>query len=513
MRVGNLLRSSPATAMTAGIVSTCVVAVGAWVPALWYDEIATLSAARRSVSELGRLVNNVDAAHALHYLWMDLWLRLAPDDAFWLRLPSALALGFAAAGLAVLTRRLIQSSVAPVIAALLLVLLPTMARAGVEGRGYAFAIAAVIWATVAFESMVRAKVSDEQWYSSAAAYVLAMMAAIGFSSFCALLVPAHAVTVTLRSRTRSALRPLVLCGLIAAVVSTPLLLEVKSQSGQVAWIADQSLSPLTRVFEIFFAGAPAMVAFALAALAGALLAVRRGAAPMPTRLDSPMSLSSVCVPWLTVPPVLLALYSALVQPVFWARYLWFTVPALALLLTAAIVILAGTRRWLGVTALVAFMVLAVPAFAAQRTPLAKPRGHDYPAVSAVLAERSRPGDCIVFRTLQGMNEPSRFVAVAYPDGFGKPRDVLRDSSAPTARQLGGLWDMSLPTKEVTARTGTCPRVWVFTDAADSGAASTLMRDAGFRSQSEFERGPLRLIECNRTTEAGHGAPRQLSRGQ
>lgn len=506
------MQSSPGAAVTAGIVSTCVVAVGAWVPALWYDEIATLSAAQRSVGELGRLLTNVDAAHGLHYLSMDLWLRLVPDDAFWLRLPSVVALGIAAAGIAVLARRLIRSSAAPLIAALLLVLLPTMARVGVEGRGYAFAVAAVIWATVSLESMVRARLAGEPWYLPASGYVLAMVAAIGFSPFCVLLVPAQVITVALRSRTRCALSALLGCGVAAAVISAPLLLEVKSQSGQVAWIAQQDLSGFTRVFEIFFAGAPAMVVFTLAVLAVTLVVLRRRAAPTPTPNGSPLSLTSVCVPWMIAPPVFLALYSATVQPVFWARYLWFTVPALALLLAGAIVVLASARRWLGVTALVTFMLLAVPVFIGQRMPLAKPRGHDYPEVSAFLAEHSREGDCIVFRTLQGMSEPSRFVAVAYPGGFGKPRDVLRDPSAPTARQQGGLWDNSLPAERLSAQTRTCPRVWVFTDVADLGAASALMGDVGFRTQSTYQRGPLRLIECNRAPEGPGGAPRPVSRG-
>ncbi|MBI4944103.1 MAG: hypothetical protein HY830_25460, partial [Actinobacteria bacterium] len=58
---------------------------------LWEDELATLSAATRSWSDLGRLVRTVDGVHATYYGLMHVWTAVFGTSAVSLRLPSVLA--------------------------------------------------------------------------------------------------------------------------------------------------------------------------------------------------------------------------------------------------------------------------------------------------------------------------------------------------------------------------------------------------------------------------------------
>ena len=45
-----------------------------WVPSIWYDEAATITATTRSWPELWRMLGTVDAVHGLYYLLMHAWI-------------------------------------------------------------------------------------------------------------------------------------------------------------------------------------------------------------------------------------------------------------------------------------------------------------------------------------------------------------------------------------------------------------------------------------------------------
>ena len=86
--------------------ATVVSAAWACRPSLWFDEGATISAAAsRTLPELWRLLGHIDAVHGAYYLLMHGWFALFPPTEFWSRLPSALAVGAAAAGVTVFTGR------------------------------------------------------------------------------------------------------------------------------------------------------------------------------------------------------------------------------------------------------------------------------------------------------------------------------------------------------------------------------------------------------------------------
>jgi len=89
-----------------------VSAAGSARPSFWFDEAATISAGSRSLPELWRLLGNIDAVHGLYYLLMHAWLTIFPATEFWLRLPSCLAVGVAAAGVVVLGKSFSSRTVA-----------------------------------------------------------------------------------------------------------------------------------------------------------------------------------------------------------------------------------------------------------------------------------------------------------------------------------------------------------------------------------------------------------------
>ena len=134
----------------AGAGAAAVTSIAIGVPAPWRDEQATAAAASREWGQLLDLVTGTtDAVHAGYYALMKLWVDVFGVDPFWLRLPSAIAVGFAAAGVVVLGTMLDRTRTG-LIAAAVLVLLPRVFWSGGEARSYALQIAAAVWLTVLF---------------------------------------------------------------------------------------------------------------------------------------------------------------------------------------------------------------------------------------------------------------------------------------------------------------------------------------------------------------------------
>ena len=155
-RIGREVLMRPAfergwlTPTVTGIAAAAVTSIAIGVPAPWRDEQATAAAASRTWPQLVELVTgSTDAVNAVYYALMQLWVGLVGVDPFWLRLPSAIAVGVAAAGVVVLGRQLDRTRTG-LIAAVLLVLLPRVFWAGGEARSYALQIAAAVWLTVLF---------------------------------------------------------------------------------------------------------------------------------------------------------------------------------------------------------------------------------------------------------------------------------------------------------------------------------------------------------------------------
>src|SRR5260370_4638973 len=74
----------------------------------WRDETATLSAVQRPFGALISMLGNVDAVHGAYYVIIWVVVRLGGTSELVTRLPSALAMAAAAAGVAAIGRRLVS---------------------------------------------------------------------------------------------------------------------------------------------------------------------------------------------------------------------------------------------------------------------------------------------------------------------------------------------------------------------------------------------------------------------
>ena len=199
-----LERVRPAPTLTTGkfdplAIATFAVllsAAGAARPSLWFDEAATISAGSRSVPELWRLLGNIDAVHGLYYLLMHGWLAVFPATEFWIRLPSCLAVGAAAAGVVVLGRQFTSRTVA-VSAGIVFAILPRITWAGIEARPYALSTACAVWLTVLV--VVAARRDRPMWWI---AYLVGLVVSTVVNIFAVLIVLPHVVAVTLAAGQR-----------------------------------------------------------------------------------------------------------------------------------------------------------------------------------------------------------------------------------------------------------------------------------------------------------------------
>ena len=171
-----------------GVLAAALSLVGAGRPSFWYDEAATISASySRSLGQLWQMMGNVDAVHGLYYLLMHGWFTIFPPTEFWSRVPSALAVGGAAAGLVVLGKQFSSRTVA-LSAGVICAILPRATWAGIEARPYALTMMVAAWSTVLLVHAARRN-NDWVWLC----YGAAMAAAILLDVYLALMFLAHTV--------------------------------------------------------------------------------------------------------------------------------------------------------------------------------------------------------------------------------------------------------------------------------------------------------------------------------
>jgi mannosyltransferase len=158
-------------------------------PQLWRDELATWSAASRSLPQLWAMLHNIDAVLGVYYFGLHLWMAVFGDSATSMRLPSVIAMTVAAGVVALIGRRL-AGNVAGLASGFVFALIPSVSRYGQEARPYAFATLFAALATLMFlRAMERPHWSRWALYS-------VMLAAAGAANLIALTVAvAHLVIV------------------------------------------------------------------------------------------------------------------------------------------------------------------------------------------------------------------------------------------------------------------------------------------------------------------------------
>lgn len=436
-------------AAVAGVVS----GAGASRPSLWFDEGATISAsASRSLPELWRLLGHIDAVHGLYYLLMHGWFALLPPTEFFSRMPSCLAVAAAAAGVVVFTRQLSGRTTA-VCAGVVFAILPRTTWAGIEARSYALSTAAAVWLTVLLIVAIR---RNRPW--PWLAYALGLTLSILLSINLVLLVLVHAAVLALLAHRRSAGGWWAVTSAAAVGMSLPFLMFAHGQVWQVAWISSLKRSIFLDVVHRQYFDHSVWFAVLAGVVIIAAIAFPSAGARAPE--SDTRSLLIICAAWIIVPTVVVLLYSALSEPIYYPRYLCFTSPAMAVVLATCIVTIAR-KPWPIAGVLVLFAVAALPDYLfTQRGPYAK-EGWDYSQVADVISAHAAPGDCLlVDNTVRWAPGPIRALLATRPAAFRELADVERGARGP---DRGTLWDGHIAVWLVADRIAECTTVWTISD--------------------------------------------------
>jgi mannosyltransferase len=405
-------------------------------PSLWRDEAYTLTTAQRSFGQIFALVLHVDAVHGPYYLGMHVVIGVLGTSAAALRLPSLLATSLAAGITAALGRRLGRMTGLPgpgltgLLAGLLYVATPQTTFYAQDARPYGLVTACAAAAT--YLLLVALADGRKRWW---ACYGVAIAATGMASLFALLLVPAHAVTL-LVTRSRARLLPWLAAAAAAVVVLAPLVVLGYRQDRTLGWISRPGLRAAGNLFEHSAGSRQLIPLVAVLAVVGVVASLRPG-----RRRE--LSVATVAVPWLVLPPLVL-LGVSLIRPVYVERYVVFGQPALALLGAAGLVglasLIAGSPLGIRIPALTWIVpVVIVAVWAAgligpqQAVRRSSARPDNLRAVSAVVAANERPGDAVFF-----IPSETRVVSLGYPAPFRRLRDLALGESPVASGTLTGV---------------------------------------------------------------------------
>jgi len=490
--------------------ATAVSLAGAGRPSFWYDEAATISASySRSLGQLWRMLGNVDAVHGLYYLLMHGWFQVFAPMEFASRVPSALAVGGAAAGVVVLARQFSPRTVALASGAFCAIL-PRTTWAGIEARPYAWSMLAAVWLTVL---LVRAARRDDvrAWL----AYGAGVGASILLDAYLVLMPLAHLVFLCACGRTRTVLVRFGAASVLAVSALAPLLAVVAGQAHQIKWVPPVGRRTVEDVVvqQYFERSPPFAVLSALLVAAAIALSLRSAGRP------GDRELLTIAASWLVVPTAAIVFWSMLSVPIYTPRYLSFTAPAMALILgVCAARVTAGVTSQPWATAVLVglvgiFAAAAIPNYSlVQRNPYAK-YGMDYSQVADLIGAQAAPGDCLLVNdTVTFMPAPMRPLLAARPDAYRKLVDLTLWQRA---TDRNDVFDTNLIPEVVATPLSHCRVVWIITQADGSvpahergvaippgpgyGAtpAFTVPRDVGFRLVERWQFNLVQVIKGER----------------
>ncbi|MEU8139367.1 glycosyltransferase family 39 protein [Streptodolium elevatio] len=458
-------------------------------PVLWRDELATWTAAQRSVPELFAMLGNVDASAGGFYLFMRGWTAVFGDGTLAMRMPAMLAMAGTAACVVLLGRRAFGRP-AGAAAGVVFALLPSVSRYGQEARAYGF-----VCLTFAVATLLLARAAERPTIRRWAAYSTAV-ALLGVWHLVALAgLAGHVAWLAARpGSARGAERPSVRRAFLVAVAAgTAPLAPLAAVAGgqrvrQIEWIPRPDLDTLQVLLPRLAASGPVAVALAVLALGACTGPHRRSAAGY-----FGVALVPVAVVW--------AVSRAGDTSYFLPRYFLFTLPAWAVLAGAGIAVLAdrlaaagratgssGDRQTPGPapvpapiarpitppTATVATAVLLALVAAigvSDQRQLRAPGAHeqrDYPERSAaswvdyrgiadLLRARQRPGDGIVYASVDQRLWHTDAGVEYYLRGELRPNDVLLGRSGV---DRDDLWTYDCLDSEACLRAADPERIWL-----------------------------------------------------
>ncbi|MET0974279.1 MAG: glycosyltransferase family 39 protein [Leifsonia sp.] len=440
-------------AAVVGVIATGISWAASWIPSFWGDEAASVMSAERPIPSLIAELGRIDAVHGLYYLFLHGWIGAFGASELSVRLPSAIAVGIAAAGVVTLASRFAGLRVA-VLAGLVFSVLPRVTAMGDEARSYAMQAAVAVWLMVWFLHLLRGRdTRPRAWLAygvvlGLSAYLFLYLLLLTAVQVAAVLLAARG-TRPQRAGTR---RLVVAASSVAVIVALPILVIADRQKEQIAFLARRDYATAYSVLvDQWFGWVPLAVLCWLlvgCALAATFLCRRRPAsAAASTRRDGVV----LALAWLVLPTALLLLLNGFVTPLYNVRYLSFVTPAVAILIAiglAAVPELLGRvssrplrAATLAAELLVIVAVVAAPAYLMQRTPFAKDGGSDWREVATAVRAEARPGDPIVFDQATKPSQRPRLAMRLYPQDFAAVRDVAL--ATPFARRAG-LWDAVHP---------------------------------------------------------------------
>jgi mannosyltransferase len=482
------------------------------VPQLWRDELASWSAANRTVPQLWSMVHNIDAVLGLYYLGLHLWMAVFGQSATAMRVPSVIAMA-AAAGVVALIGRRLGGGVAGLASGLVFAVIPSVSRYAQEARPYAFATFFAALATLMF-----LRAMERPHWSRWAIYAV-VLAAAGASNLIALCVVAGHLIIVLWDFCQRTVRiggdgtaesgralpggrlapegsPLLLvkrfcvAAVVGAILVSPLVIAGHSQQG---WQIGQQASPHVAqligvsggLWQELFASVPVAAAVILLAVVSLV------AAPDARR----RSIAGYALAFAIIPVVAVWLISRGPTSYWTFRYMLFSVAGWSVGAGLGIAYLAervkqvrlarltGTLspRFTVAAALVAVVGLlgihdqmairqneahnlwSYPEMPSNGFPV------DYQAAAAVIEANARPGDGIVYQVSDGNHYQVDTSIAYYLRGRSIPTPVFQ---AQTQVQSNSLQPVECIDPSACI-TGT-PRLWVvFVDHLASDPFSAL----------------------------------------
>ncbi|MEV0372212.1 glycosyltransferase family 39 protein [Streptomyces sp. NPDC050636] len=415
---------------------------------VWRDEAATWQVAQRSTAEIWHMLGNVDVVHGGYYLLMHAVFECFGPSTTTLRLPSVLAMGVAAACVALIGHRLAGIWVG-LAAGMALGLLPAVQFYLQEGRPYALVAACAGISTLLLVTLLQGCGRTVHWV----AYGGTVLASGLLNWLVLLILPAHLATLVWTRAGRRIRNRWAITSAAATVCVLPLILFSRGQSAQVSWIP-----PLTWHMMI----GPAV-----------LLTIGGVGALLDRPRTGRLSVAVVGLPLLAVPTLGLIGLS-LIQPLFLDRYILFSLLGLALLIgtvigsavQAARPRLPRASKWLLPVVIVVAMVALLPQSLAKRSP--ESRVDDVLAIASDVRRMNEPGSAVLF-----IPSARRDTKSVTPSAFSGLRDI---ALAESPQKSGTLKGVEANPSDIRAAMLTQRRILLVTDAPQVAKPVAAQRD-------------------------------------
>lgn len=447
-----------AAAPLVGVVAAVVSMVGAGSPSYWGDEAASVLAAQRPLPVLFDMLGHIDAVHGLYYVFLHFWIGAFGSAESVVRFPSAIAVGLAAAGTAILARNLFSRSTG-IVAGLVFAIIPQVTRMGAEARSYAFGMAVAVWLTVWFVALVRRRATSRR---SWILYAIASAAALYLFLYLGMLLVAHAVWVLLQRPGRAVVRAWVLSLVVALILAAPIVITGVAQRGQIGFLARRNYATLDSVLvgQWFATPTIAVASWALILLAPIGIIAMRAA----TRERRGLVMIAT---WMIAPTALLLLGNH-ITPMYNLRYVAFCTPAVAIMMALGlrtVVHIVARRRGQAIAyaaGIAVLVAITVPTIVDQRGPFGKDGGSDLRQTAEVVQAHSSPGDAVVFDQSVKPSRRSRLAIDLYPTAFTGLDDIALVTSY---QDRPTLWDRVAPLADLHDALAAHPTVWAVEGSA------------------------------------------------